>query len=200
MGGEMKKILITALLTAFVAAPAIAADNFVAVDLGRANYSNAKVTGPAANQSYDDPGFFRIAFGHNFTPNLGVEAGFSTFGDSEVIFSNATTTLKVSVFQVAAVSTYPLNDSFAVFGKLGAAGISAKESGTGAAASLHGSDTTTNLMFGFGCQLNISREWGMRLQYEDFGKARYTPSVFGVTQPEAKIGVTVFSIGVVYNF
>jgi OOP family OmpA-OmpF porin len=197
----MKRIVITALLTGFVAAPAFAADAgaFIAADLGAVSYSDAKVTG-GNGESYKNPGSIRIAGGYHFTPNLGAEAGYSVFGDSKVDFANATTTLKTSVFQVAAVGTYSINDKFDVFGKLGVASISAEESGTGAAASLSGSARTTNLMFGVGGQYNFNQHWGIRLQYEDFGKAKYTPSVFGVVQPAVEIGVTVFSVGGVYNF
>ena len=196
-----KRILLTALLTGFLADPAFAAGGgaFIAVDLGAATYGDAKVTG-GNGESYKNPGFIRIAGGYNFTPNLGVEAGYSVFGDSKVDFSNASTTLKTSVFQVAAVGTYAINDKFYVFGKLGAASISAEESGTGAAASLSGSATTTNLMFGVGGQYNLDQHWGIRLQYENFGKAKYNPSVSSVAQPEAEFTVRVFSVGGVYNF
>jgi OOP family OmpA-OmpF porin len=196
-----KRLVLTALLTGFVAAPAFAADSgaFIAVDLGGATYGDAKVTG-GTGETYDDPGFIRIAGGYHFTPNLGVEAGYSVFGDSKVDFANATTTLKTSVFQVAAVGTYSINDKFDLFGKLGVASISAEESGTGAAASLSGSDRTTNLMFGVGGQYNFNQHWGIRLQYEDFGKAKYTPSVFGVAQPDSEFTVRAFSVGGVYNF
>ena len=197
----MKKIVITALLTAFVAAPAFAADGgaYVAADLGQALYSNAKVTG-GNGESYENPGFLRIAGGYHFTRYLGVEAGYSMFRNSTVNYSNATTTLKTSVFQVAAVGTYSINHKFDVFGKLGVASISAKESGTGAAVTLTGSASTTNLMFGLGGQFNFNQHFGIRAQYEDLGKAKYTPTVFGVTQPAANISVAVFSVGGVYNF
>jgi len=196
----MKRIAITGLLTAFVAAPAFAADAgaFIAGDLGAVIYGDAKVTG-GGGESYENPAFIRIAGGYNFTPWLGVEAGYSVFGDSKAEFSNATTTLQTSVFQVAAVGTYSFN-KFAVFGKVGMASISVKESGTGAAAVLSGSSTTTNLMLGVGGQFNFNQHWGIRAQYEDFGKAKYTPSISGVAQPESKVGVAVFSVGGVYNF
>ena len=197
----MKRIVITALLTGLVAAPAFAADAgaFIAVDLGAGSYSDATVTG-GNGESYDNPGSLSIAGGYHFTPNLGVEAAYSVFGDSTVEYPNATTTLKTSVFQVAAVGTYSFNDKFAVFGKLGLASISAEESGTATAASLSGNGKTTNFMFGVGGQYNFNQHWGIRLQYEDFGKAKYTPYLFGVAQPEAEYGVSVFSVGGVYNF
>jgi len=196
----MKRIAITGLLTAFVAAPAFAADAgaFIAGDLGAVIYGDAKVTG-GGGESYENPAFIRIAGGYNFTPWLGVEAGYSVFGDSKAEFSNATTTLQTSVFQVAAVGTYSFN-KFAVFGKVGMASISVKESGTGAAAVLSGSSTTTNLMLGVGGQFNFNQHWGIRAQYEDFGKAKYTPSISGVAQPESEVGVAVFSVGGVYSF
>ena len=197
----MNRIIIAAMLTGFVTAPAFAADAgaFIAVDLGAGSYSDAAVTG-GNGESYDNPASVSIAGGYHFTSNLGVEAAYTVFGDSTVEYPNATATLKTSVFQVAAVGTYSFNDKFAVFGKLGAASISAEESGTSAAASLSGSANTTNFMFGLGGQYNFNQHWSIRLQYEDFGKAKYTPYVFGVAQPEAEYGVSVFSVGGVYNF
>lgn len=197
----MKRIVTTALLTGFVAAPALTANAgaFIAIDLGAGRYSDATVSG-GNGESYDNPGFASIAGGYHFTPNLGIEAAFSVFGDSTAEYPNATTTLKTSVFQVAAVGTYSFNEKFAVFGKLGVAGISAEESGTAAAASLSGNGDSTNFMFGVGGQFNFNQHWGIRLQYEDFGKVKYTPYVFGAAQPEAEYGVSVFSVGGVYNF
>jgi OmpA-OmpF porin, OOP family len=196
----MKKIVIATLLSAFIAAPAVAADEgfYVGADLGAVSYSNATV--PNQTESYPNPGSVRIAGGYNFVPYLGVEVAYSVIGDSTVDYSNASTILKASVLQVAAVGTYSINDKFDVFGKLGMASNSVKVSGSGAAAGLGGSASTTNLMFGFGGQYNINQHFGIRAQYVDFGKAKMTATLSGVAQTPSSIGIKVIYVGGVYNF
>src|SRR5665647_551792 len=122
----MKKITIAILLSAFAAAPVFAANEgaYIAVDLGQVSYSNA--TSQFTGTSPANPKAITIGGGYHFSPYVGVEAGYSIIGDSTIDTSvgpgvTITEKLKASSFQVAAVGTFPINDMFNVFGKLGLA-------------------------------------------------------------------------------
>ncbi len=177
---------------------------YATADLGLFSYSNL-------NSAYDgaalpNPAVLRIGGGYRFNQRIGVEAGYSLVGDSILKSTGSvvlTETVKAAVLHVAAVGTYSINGKFDVFGKLGLASTKldySYASQTTVPATGSGSGTKTNLMFGLGVQYNFNKCYSVRAQYEDFGKTHVT-SVFnnGLTVA-ADIGVTVLSMGGVYNF
>lgn|GEM_PF-542382 len=198
----MKKITIAILLSAFAAAPVFAADQgaYIAVDLGQVSYSNATSQFSGANAP--NPNAIILGGGYHFSQYMGVEADYSIIGDSSITTvagaASATEKLKTSSFQVAAVGTFPINDMFNVFGKLGLANTKIDYSASVTNATFvpgvvtAASASKTNLMFGLGGQLNINQHFGIRLQYEDFGKVTFSNA------PD--VGVKLYSLGGVYNF
>ncbi len=195
----MKKIAIT-LLSAAIAAPVFAADQgpFVNVDVGQISYSGANSAG---NPSFANPGSVNLGGGYHFNRYLGVEGGYTLIGDSTINYINATETLKASAIQVAGVGTYPINEMFDVYGKLGLAHTKLDYTFTGAGLlSGSGSATKTNLMYAIGGQFNINPHFGVRLQYADYGKTSFTPTINGTVAPPINVGITIMSIGGVYNF
>lgn len=205
----MKKIAIVALLsTALMSSAAFAANvgGYVAADLGQVNYSNAKSQFSGA--SFGNPGAITLGGGYHFSQYVGVEAGYSIIGDSTITTvagGTATEKLKTSSLQVAAVGTYPINNQFSVFGKLGLANTKIDYTATATGATFvpsvaqAASASKTNLMFALGAQYNINQSWGIRAQYQDFGKVQL-PGLFfgGVSAPN--IAVKLYSLGGVYNF
>ena len=180
----MKKIAIAVLLSAFIAAPALA-DNtgkfYVAGDLGTATYSNMS--------PFPNPGVIRIAGGYHFSPALAVEVGYSKFGDSTVtVVGVGSATVSASSFQIAAVGSLPLNPQFDLIGKLGLANNSADATNTfGMSASTSQSD----LMFGLGAQFHVNSQLSVRLLYDNYGKFEDASNPMKATS---------ISLGVAYNF
>jgi OOP family OmpA-OmpF porin len=196
----MKKITIVALLSIWAATPALA-DNtgnfYVGGDLGSVTFSNS--AGPNAPPDFPNPGAIRIAGGYHFMPMFAVEAGLLIIGDSTLSFPGYTVTTKNSALQVAAVGTYPVSSSFDLFAKLGMSMNSNKLTGTGLVSFINSSTTSTTLMFGIGGQYNINQHFGIRAQYEDFGKFKTND---GPVAPVNSwdFGVKMISVGGVYNF
>lgn len=189
----MKKIAIITLLSVCVAAPALADSTstpnnaYAAIDVGSVTYntsgyqtnSQSGVSSPTATAA-------RIAGGYNINQIFAVEAGYTRFSQATVVSygSNSSGSISGDSLQVAGVGTYHINDAFAVFGKLGVAHdtISANSSNSGSG---------TNVMYGIGGQYNITSNWGVRVEYEDFGKTS-----FGIGNIDLKMA----SIGAVYGF
>jgi len=200
----VKKITIAILLSAFAAAPVFAADQgaYIAVDLGQVSYSNATSQFSGANAP--NPNAIILGGGYHFSQYMGVEADYSIIGDSSITTvagaASATEKLKTSSFQVAAVGTFPINNQFSLFGKLGLANTKIDYTLTpGPGTIIVGgvtatSGSKTNLMFALGAQFNINQHWGIRAQYQDFGKVQLD----AVGAPN--IGVKLYSLGGVYNF
>lgn len=201
----MKKIAIVAvaLLSAFVATPALADNSgkfYVAGDLGSASFSNANNPVVAqGGQTFKNPGALRIAGGYHISPMLAVEAGYLMLGDSTINYTNASFTSKNTALQIAAVGTFAVAPTFDLIGKLGMSMNSNKLVGTGAGSFINSSTSSTSLMFGIGAQYNVNKQVSIRVQYEDFGKFKTND---GPLPPVTSwdMGVSMFSVGVAYNF
>jgi OOP family OmpA-OmpF porin len=178
----MKRIVFTALLSVFIATPALA-DNtgrfYVAGDIGSATYSGL----PAG---WSNPNVIRVAGGFHYSPVFALELGYSRFGDSTYHYAPAVTS--ASSFQIAAIGRLPLNQQFDLIGKLGlASNVEDYSDATGNAASYSRGD----LLIGFGAQFNVNSQVSVRALYDNYGK-------FDKFFPPMK--ATSLSLGVVCNF
>jgi OmpA-OmpF porin, OOP family len=175
----MKKVLIASVLSAMFATPAFAAapGPYVAADIQSWSTTN--------NAPFGNPGIgLRIGGGYRFTQNWGVEANYA---QSTASSSVGGTSYKASAFQLAATGTYPINDQFDVYAKLGASANKVSASGYTCS-----NCSKTDLLYGVGGQYNIDRNWGVRLEYEGLGKATNA----GVNDMSA----STLSLGAVYAF
>ncbi len=177
-------------------APALATQGggYVTVGVGMVHFANAPVS------SNPQGSLVRIDNGYDFNSYAGVEIGYSVGKATDTYnggFYNETNTLKYSAVHVAAVATYPFTDKFGVFAKLGMAHTSLESTHSSTYNAGSGNGNRTNAMFGLGWKLNISKHFGVRVQYENFGKIPLTVSY--QNQPY-DVGVQVFSAGGVYNF
>jgi OOP family OmpA-OmpF porin len=196
----MKRIIAAALLASAVAVPAHADQGFYAsVDAGQLSFTGG------ASSYYPKPGAITLGGGYHFNRNLGVEAGYSIVGDSTVttIYSglgSITQTIKTKVFQVVAVGTYPISEKFELFGKLGLAydKFDYTATSTGSIVITSGNNSSaskTNLTYGIGGQFNFNQRFGIRVQYQDFGKATMSNCT-----GDCNIGATLISLGGVFSF
>lgn len=176
----MNKILVSALLSSILAVPAFAADSgpFVALDIQNWSVTN---NDPLGNPAVG----LRIGGGYHFTPNFGAEIDYAQSGSSSSFFGISD---KVSSLQAAAVGTYPINDMFDVYAKLGMAANKVTLSGPATCNSC----SKTSFMYGVGGQYNINKQVGIRLEYENLGNATNSGS--------NDLAASTISVGVVYNF
>lgn len=191
----MKNILASTLLLFIASSPALAADQsyYFSADAGQVSL---KV---GSSSSFPKPNSITIGGGYHYAPNLDVEVGYSIIGDSTLSDSTSTRTLKSKVFHVAGVGRYPINDQFELFGKLGLASdqfdYTYFYSVPGNTYNSTTSVSQIGLMFGIGAQFNINKDFGLRVQYQDLGKA----TVANCTG-SCDIGATYLSVGGIYNF
>lgn len=179
----MNKYAIALVLSAFVAAPALA-DNtgryYVAGDIGTAKYSNLP---------FPSSSVIRIAGGYHFNPVLAVEMGISFFGDSSAYVGSPydPVTISLSSFQVAAVASVPLSHQFDLIGKLGV--VSNSEDWTDSLGTL--TYYHSDLLIGFGAQFHLNSQTSLRVLYDNYGK-------FDNEYPPVK--ASSVSMGLVYDF
>ena len=144
----MNKIAIAALLSALVAAPAIAADTYVGVNVGKNQMDYSGINSSTA---------IGVLGGYSFNQNVAAEVAYTNLGSAD---TNLNTSVTGHVFTIAAVGSLPLNKEFSLLGKLGLASSTIEESGY--------SESKTDLTYGIGAQYNVSKTVGIRLGYDSF--------------------------------
>ncbi len=172
----MKKSLSAALLAAALCSPwvAHAQETYVKFGVGQGHYS-------ARGADSDQTGA-SIAFGQMLMKNLGYEIGYMYFGKLSGRETTDTDNQKVSLqahsLYVAAVGHLPLNESFSLFGKLGASLNYTKWKLTETDIAqpdnverYSHSDTKIKPMIGVGAAYNFSKQLAATVEYQHFGKA-----------------------------
>ncbi|MFL6708109.1 MAG: outer membrane beta-barrel protein [Massilia sp.] len=167
----MKQFILAAAITlvcgAAAAAPAAPASNFyVGAGVGQ---SEQKYSIEGMNAK-DNETAFLINGGYKFNQNVALEIGYTSFGKLEESVPNASLSIEPKSFYAAVVGTYPINEQFAVFGKLGAA-----RTRTTLSVSLNGvSDSVKNndnsVLVGIGASYAVTSNVDITLEYLNFGK------------------------------
>jgi len=192
----MKKILVAALLSTFVAAPVFAAPNGAdAGAYGGFTVGQSQTDSPVSYISTDDKDTGGSIFlGYQYTKNWGVEAFYAQVGKQNVQNAGATITGTgdSDAYGLNVVGTAPLNDSFSLYGKLGYARTQT-DFASAPAGNLVGRDLS-GVTGGIGGIYNIDKKVGIR-----FGVDRYELSTL-VGAVEDKYWSDVWSVGIAFKF
>jgi len=142
--------------------------------------------------------------GYRFTPNWGLEIGYGQIGRHSVTAAagglTATANYDINSFRVYGTGTLPVSPTFSFIGKIGAAhnrtsGGSVSVAGGTIAI---GSDSANSLAWGVGGELALNRQWGLRLEYEDYGK--FTGNDVWGTGGSGAIKATAWTGSLKYSF
>lgn len=161
----MKEIAIAVMLSAAVIPVAVGADMYdedkhmyAGVRVGPANSSIDKLVSSGAS---GNPTGWGVFLGHIVNPNFSLEAEYLNLGE----IKNNTNSQKSTGFDLALVGSYPFNDQFSLFGKLGYAMITGKPGGpcTGCSDSKN-----RGVTYGLGGQFNFSPVIGVRLGWDKY--------------------------------
>ncbi|MEQ1591200.1 MAG: outer membrane beta-barrel protein [Thiobacillaceae bacterium] len=154
----------------------------------------AGYTGVVASVDNTDTGW-KLFGGYQLNKNIGFEAAYVNLGSLTVNATYATpagsparANIDVDGFQLSAVGTLPLNDAFAVFGKVGAFFSKLDQTGTGAFAASASTDNT-DWTYGLGGNWQFNQNIGLRAEWERFQGLG-----------SAKKDTDLYSLGVVYHF
>ena len=112
---------------------------------------------------------FRILGGYQINRTFAAELGYAMLYDKDNV--------EVTAWELVGIGSFPLANRFSVFGKLGFAMWEAEFPG--------GDDDGTDLTYGIGLQYDVSRNLGLRAQWQ-----RY----------DVEADADVLSVGLVYRF
>lgn len=189
----MKKSLSAALLAAALCSPwvAHAEETYVKFGAGQGHFEQR---GASDNESAAS-----LAFGQLLTENLGYEIGYMHFGKLSGTETTATDNQQFS-FQAqslyaAVIGNLPLNESFSLYGKLGASLNHSKwkvtETDIGVPANVERysrSDTQIKPMIGVGAAFHFTKQIAATVEYQHFGKT------------EGDVKLSAWTLGLKYGF
>lgn len=129
--------------------------------------------------------------GYQINRNFAVEGGYADLGRASVIGPAGAASFDSQAWQASVVGSLPLNQQFAVTGKVGVARTSTDVVGNVGATPVVASDHNTDATYGLGLRYDFDKALGVRGEWERF---RTSGSDFG------KSNVDVFSINGIYRF
>lgn len=183
------------LALALPAAPALAEDMesglTLGIDGGKAEARNA--CDNVVNCSSDDTAA-RVSLGWQFTPMIGLEAGYSSFGTVfESNNNNFNASQDANAWTLSLLGTLPIADRFGIYARAGAARFDNDTSGTGLVQGVPVSnDNRTKPYFGAGLKFGLTGNFALRAEYQRY---KDLANIGGVRDD-----VDAWSGGVVFTF
>jgi opacity protein-like surface antigen len=170
----MKKLIIALIATVSVAGAAQAQSRpYVGVAAAMADH-NFNTGGGISSDPDGYKASAKIFGGVELTPMFGIEAGYTDIQKADHGFSIAgvpgRATTDGSRTYLAGKATFPMNETFSVYGKLGA-GYS-KVNVSSATPFVSRNDSKTEVYAGVGGQMNINEKVALTLEYERYGKSK----------------------------
>ncbi len=177
----MKKLVSALLLSAAISAPAFAVgfndgvvgSKYAAIDLGSTSYGGNSATG------------ISIGGGYQVHPAVAVEVDYLMGGKYTYNLFGVSATTEVNSLQFWAVGHYTIDSQFTAYAKAGISHNSAKATTVVPfLGPVTGTASSNDFAFAIGGMYKLSKEFSLRLQYQDVGAA----------------SASVLSIGATYSF
>ncbi|QBC43968.1 porin [Iodobacter fluviatilis] len=180
-----KNILASLVLSTLIASPVFAEGFYIGADLGSSNMS-ADINDQNFNKNNAAWG---INGGYKFSPYLAAELGYRDFGKAEENYFIASASIKAKAVQASVLASYPFNDAFSVFGRLGVASIktTAKAESRIFGYSKSKEETQTKALFGIGAQYAFNKNFSLRAEYNQYAKIE-------------DLKLSTFTVGANYSF
>lgn len=186
------------------------AQGYIGVGAGRSSTrfdsGDFSLNSAAVSESQDDRDTaYKIFAGYDFTRNWAVEGGYAHLGKPTFNYSgtgvlagtSGQAEAKETAWFLAGKGTWPINDQFNVFGKLGASWNKLETTASSNSALLNtlgglprtDSHNKTDVYAGIGAEYLFNKQVGLRLEYEDFGK-------FGDSGSTGRTRANMWTLGV----
>ena len=133
---------------------------------------------------------YKLALGWQFNRYIAAELAYNDLGQANLEAGTFVAHLHATAYELSAVGTYPLGNMFSLLGRMGL--LQAHTKYGGALGGEHKSRATT---FGFGAQLDFTRNITLRLQWQRFNNIK-TQIQTPTTQPEERGDVDMLSVGI----
>ncbi|GAB3267585.1 porin family protein [Chitinimonas naiadis] len=163
----MKKQFSLLAIAAVLAAPAFADNFYAGGDIGRSKIEADLGNGYSASKN--DTAWSVFA-GYQFHTNFAAEVGYRDLGKIEDRAGNNYDQVKARAVQASLIGILPVSNEFSVFGRLGLASIKGEGEGRFGNYTYSSSETKTKGLFGIGARYAVTKELGLRAEYNQYSK------------------------------
>lgn len=202
---RMSNRFMLALLTGLATVPVSAAQSdgwYMGSSIGyskmKPSVQNYDISKYRYSEKNSDVGF-KVFGGYQFNANWALEAQYIDLGKYQIEQAGSSVSrgsAKVKALALNVVGTIPVNEQFAVLGKLGV--VQGKLDAEGS--NVYGRDTysatRTAPLVGIGAEYALTPQWILRGEYEFYG----APTVFSAGGSSVKFRSDMLSLGVRYRF
>jgi OmpA-OmpF porin, OOP family len=173
-------LAISGAASAQVARPAMAPEQglYVGVGIGQAEYDACGSVAGFGGTCDESDQSYKLFVGYDFNRNFAAEIGYVDLGGVRATGTvgaiAATVETDVNGFELVGVGKFPITQNFSLIGKLGVLRWDADARVSGAGLTGGGSDTGTDVTFGFGLRYTLTRSIGLQAdwqRYRDVGSS-----------------------------
>lgn len=196
----MNKKLLAAVIATTLTIPlaAQAEGAYVSLGVGKAKTSADVNNVNAITVSRTNGTAANLEFGYEFNKYFGVELGYANLGKSvDTINTTEVFNYRFSSYFLAGTGSVPLGP-VSLFAKLGLANNRIDATDTAGGSSDHFNGGKIDMMGGVGAAFNFTKNVGLRVQYEYFGKVTSASSTTIVNNINGK--GQMWSVGLLYKF
>lgn len=202
----MKKVRLVVAMVAACAAGSVFAQQglYVGGSLGQSmtSFDSEFSSGGTSSSQEKTKTAYKGFVGYSINQYLAVEGGYANFGKPKAKVSgtgwSGENSQEESAWFGAAKGTLPINEQFNLFAKLGVTynKVTGKWNATGESSSA--SKSRAEMLYGVGAEYNLTKQVGIRLEYEDFGKFgdQFTNTGGGTGRTKT----SMWSLGAAYKF
>jgi OOP family OmpA-OmpF porin len=145
------------------------------------------------NVSCDDTDLsWKILGGYRVNRNFAAELGYIDFGSVTASGPGGSLGVQIQAFDLVGVGILPVTDRFSLYGKIGAYHGTVDSSVQLGAAHAKASNDSTDLTFGFGASFDITRQFGVRAEWQRYNDVGGSDT--------GKDDIDVLSVGALVRF
>ena len=115
---------------------------------------------------------WKLFVGYKFNPYISAEGGYIDFGESDaddvILGIPVSAEAEVDGFFLAGIGSWPINERFSVFGKLGVLFWDVEVDASGGGVSVSEDETGTDILFGLGGEYSFTNQLAARIEWERF--------------------------------
>lgn len=160
----------------------------VGAGVGRTDLNSAGVAGSTDKRD----SVWKLFGGYQLNRNIAVEGGYVDMGKASVAGPQGFASAESNAWQIGAVGSLPLNQQFALTGKLGVARTSTDSAGIVNGIAFAGTQRNTAPTYGLGLRYDISQAVALR---GDWDRYRIKDNAFG-----GKSDSDLFTLGAQFRF
>lgn len=110
---------------------------------------------------------FKLFAGYSFNPNVAAEFGYVDLGEAEVSGGGASASVSADGLEATVVGVLPVGNNVSLLGRVGLFNWDAEAKATiPGFGSASGSDSGTDLTYGFGAQFDLQKSFALRAEYQ----------------------------------